>query len=106
MEQRIHSHMQMRLVSLRDAETKKFTKSKLDLVDALIDEMWGQSAFDISQNLYGKAWQGKALKESIPYEEILLSDDPLSLADIHRTYELAEKHDRERDASHTDDVPT
>ena len=90
------NHAQARVVPLRDADTSAFTKEQLQLVDDLIDEFWGQSASDISEESHGKAWQARELKDLIPYEAVFLSDAPISADDVSRTHELAEERGWER----------
>ena len=95
-EQRRHLHMQMRLVPLREADTTLFTDTQLAVVNEQIYELWGQTASEISNDSHGKAWESRAMQESIPYEAIFLSDLPISPSDVRRTHELADEHKWER----------
>ena len=90
-ERKYYSHVQLRVVPLRDADTSLFTTEQLELVDGLIDEHWGQSAAEVSEESHGKAWRVRKINDLIPYESVFLSDAPTTRADIERTHELAER---------------
>ena len=95
-ERRYYSKVQLRVIPLRKANRDLFTDRQLDVVDELIDEFWGQLAIKVSEDSHGKAWEGREMGQSIPYQAIFLSDDPNFPSDVRRTHELAEQHGWER----------
>lgn len=88
-----HGHLQLRIVPLREADLNRFTPEALATVDMLIDEMWGQPAFEISEDSHGMAWQGREQGDLIPYEAVFLSNRPMTPNDVRRTHELAKQYD-------------
>ena len=70
-----------------------FTPSQIAWVDKLIELLWDESAEEVSEASHGIAWRVYDIqKEPIPYEASLLSDEPITMSDIERTGELAEKY--------------
>jgi hypothetical protein len=83
---------QIRTVALREAELSQFSGAEIALIDNVIDRYWDDDADSIikrSHDLIG--WRATKLKETIPLNSILVSDAPLSPAEIERGRELAEQ---------------
>ena len=86
----VFNRVQERIVPLREAQYDCFTASQIALVDRLIDVLWAKSAKEVSEESHGKAWGVVKYGQSIPYEAIFLSDEPIDDADVMRTHALAE----------------
>ena len=82
-------YRQDRLVPLREPNLDVFTSAQIALVDKVIDDLWQKTAADVSRLSHGKAWEVAGYGNSIPYEAIFLSDDPVDPSDVARTKELA-----------------
>ena len=83
------THVQQRVIPLREADLEMFTGREIDLVNRVIRGLWEETAQTVSEWSHGKAWQIAPLGESIPYEAIFLSDEPPTASEIERTEELA-----------------
>lgn len=86
------THIQQRVIPLREAELEMFTGREIDLVNQVIRGLWEETAQTVSEWSHGKAWRVTPLGESIPYEAIFLSDEPPTPAEIERTQELAQQY--------------
>lgn len=90
---RIHfGRRQIRTISLRDADLSIFSGIDIAIVDHVIEQFWGKSAAEVSNISHGPWWKACHDRESIPYEYAYLSDAPITVADIERTRELADKY--------------
>ena len=90
------NHVQKRLIPLRQPDYKLFTAEQIALVDKVIADLWDETATGVSKWSHGKAWEIAEDGQSIPYEAIFLSDDPIHRFDVLRTHELADQFDWER----------
>lgn len=81
---------QERIVALRSADTSLFSKEELDLVDAVIAELWPLHWTELSADTHRlPGWLAMAPTHSvIPYETAFLSND-VTDGDIARGAELA-----------------
>ena len=91
-ERPIFNKTQKRLIPLREANLNLFTANQIALVDDVISWLWEETATSASKQSHGKAWEIARTKESMPYESICLSDEPITNFDVIRTSELAEKY--------------
>ena len=91
-ERPIFNKIQKRLIPLREANLNLFTANQIALVDDVISWLWEENAKSVSEQSHGKAWEVARNKESMPYESICLSDEPITNFDVIRTSELAEKY--------------
>jgi hypothetical protein len=85
--------VQHRYVNLREPRLKAFTPEQIALVDSIIEKFWGFNAdevSDFSHQMVG--WKIAQPGESIPYESVFISAEPLTDADIQRANELAKAH--------------
>jgi hypothetical protein len=85
--------IQHRSVNLREPRLNVFTPSHIALVDSIIETFWGFNAdevSDFSHQMVG--WKIADEGESIPYESVFISAEPLTEADIQRAKELARAH--------------
>ena len=91
-ERLIFNKIQKRLIPLREANLDLFTANQISLVNDVISWLWEETATSVSEQSHGKAWEIARNKESMPYESICLSDEPITDFDVIRTSELAEKY--------------
>lgn len=69
-----------RTTSLRDPDLSLFSSDELELVDSLIDQLWGKTAAEVSDLSHTQSvgWQIVDLYDDIPYETALVSMEPPS----------------------------
>lgn len=84
---------QHKVIALRNAELDMFTGTDIAIVDSVIEQTWGKTASQVSDESHGIAWRLVNDRQAIPYEAALLSDEPLSDQEIARSLELAALHD-------------
>jgi hypothetical protein len=83
-------YVQERPVNLRKPELKMFTGNEIAIVDrviAALENSTAKAASDLSHKMVG--WLAAKDGETIPYCSILISNEPLSEAEIRRGRELA-----------------
>jgi hypothetical protein len=88
--------VQKRTVSLRQPNLRIFTGEEIAMVDYIIEALSdcdAQTVSEISHTMVG--WQVAAEGETIPYEMVFLSNEPLSEAEIMRGLEIAAELRRE-----------
>jgi hypothetical protein len=66
-----------------------FSAAQIAIVDEVIERVGGLTASTVSNLSHGKAWEIADDGESIPYEAVFLSDEPVDAWDKARTIELA-----------------
>ena len=82
---------QHRTIALRDPDLSEFSGREIALVDEIIDhlrELDAEESSDFSHQMVG--WKLTEMDDPIPYGTILLSDEPLSSAEMRRAKELVE----------------
>jgi hypothetical protein len=82
-----------RPVNLRSADLSDFGAEEIAVVDKVIDVC--QLATGASVSRYTHRWHGwitAAEGETIPYETVFISDDPITPLEIQRGKELAAEH--------------
>jgi hypothetical protein len=85
----VSGRVQDRPVNLRSARLEVFTPNQISLVDAVIDALKDATAEDVSELTHRMVgWKIVDSGETIPYETIFVSDEPLTDADIRRAREL------------------
>lgn len=84
-----HGLDQHRVVALREPDLTIFDGQDIAIVDAVIQELWGKTAGEVSHISHGPWWKVCEDGESIPYEFAYLSNAPINASDIRRTKELA-----------------
>jgi hypothetical protein len=80
-------------VNLREPNLDVFTPEQIALVDSIIEKLRGFTAdevSDLSHQMVG--WKIAEPGESIPYESVYISAEPLTDADILRAGELLRAH--------------
>lgn len=85
-------NVQHRTVNMREPDLKVFTGEEIALVDDVIrilERMDAEQASDLSHRMVG--WKMTREGETIPYQTIFLSDEPLTEAEIKRGLELAKE---------------
>ena len=87
---------QKRLIALRLPDYGLFMSEQIAFVDETIASFWGKTAQTVSDLSHGKAWEIALDKQSIPYESVFLSDEPVTRLDVIRTQELADRYGWER----------
>jgi hypothetical protein len=69
-----------------------FTPEQIALVDAIIEALRDATAEEVSELSHRMVgWKIVDQNETIPYETIFVSDEPLTEADIERARELAKQ---------------
>ncbi|MGB3653418.1 MAG: Panacea domain-containing protein [Rivularia sp. (in: cyanobacteria)] len=86
---RVGEHDQHRTVALRAPAMSLFTEDEVQLIDEVIDDLWGQTGSQVSDASHDIRWRLLNLKDPMPYELAYLSDEQLTNRDIRRTDELA-----------------
>ncbi len=84
-------YVQKKIVPLRAANLDVFSAADIAVVDDVIRALWKKTAKGVSTLSHGKAWEVAGDGESIPYEAVFLSDDPINRYDVARTKELARR---------------
>jgi hypothetical protein len=82
-------HTQHRAVNLRAPDLGVFTAAQIALVDRVIEELWDLDAgavSELSHRMMG--WKLADLNETIPYETVFISGEPLTEVDVQRAREL------------------
>jgi uncharacterized phage-associated protein len=83
---------QERLVALRRAATKAFTKQELAIVNAVLNELADMHGMALSRDSHKEpGWQMAAINEPIPYETAFIARSA-DRTDIARARELAEQY--------------
>ena len=88
-----NGRVQQRSVNLREPRLDIFTPQQIALVDSIIEAFRGFTAdevSDFSHQMVG--WKIANTGESIPYETVFVSAEPLTDADIQRAQELAKAY--------------
>jgi hypothetical protein len=84
---------QIRTVNLRRPNLAVFKAQHIAVVDTVIDALSEADAVTVSELTHKMVgWKVARYKETIPYETIFLTDEPLSEADVERGREIAEEH--------------
>jgi len=84
--------IQKRPVNLRPPRLDIFTSEEIALVDRVIEglrDATAEEVSDLSHHMVG--WKAVDMNETIPYETIFVSDQPLTEADFNRAQELAKQ---------------
>ena len=80
---------QNRAVNLRAPNLSVFSAEQISLVDRIIEELWdldAEAVSDLSHRMMG--WRLADLNETIPYETVFISSEPLTETDVQRAREL------------------
>lgn len=73
---------QRRIVARRPPNSSLFAPQALEVVDAVIRELWGKSATDASLESHGRGWRiARKAGVAIPYEAAFLGEDETASAD-------------------------
>jgi len=83
------NYEQHRTIALREPILDFFTKDEIALVDEVIDELWDQTATEVSDASHDVRWRVLQHKDPLPYEFAFLSNEPVSDVENQRTRELA-----------------
>jgi Antitoxin SocA-like, Panacea domain len=74
-----HGKRQQRPLALRDLVLDEFTAAEIALVNEVIDDLWEQTAAEVSQVSHDFiGWQAARMGEIIPYETCLVDISPLT----------------------------
>ena len=85
--------VQHRTIALREPRTNLFSPEELELVDGIIQVLTGTDARAISELSHIEVgWKVAEMYETIPYPTVLLSDAPLSEAEIRSVQRFAQEH--------------
>jgi hypothetical protein len=81
---------QERVISLRKPDLEGFHLQHLDIVDQVIQALWGRTNTEVSLISHANiGWKLALPKETIPYESIFLSNRPLTEAELEYGRQLA-----------------
>jgi hypothetical protein len=83
---------QERTVALREPILEHFTADEIHIVDTVIDDLWNQSATEVSDASHDVRWKVLSNEVSMPYEFAYLSNDRITERDIRRTRELSDRY--------------
>jgi hypothetical protein len=84
---------QVRTVNLRRPNLAVFKPEHIAVVDAVIEALSAADAETVSEMTHKLVgWKAARYRETIPYETIFLTDEPLSEGDVERGREIAEEH--------------
>lgn len=79
---RVFSHIQQRLVPLREADQAVFSDDEIRIVYDVVERLKRHGAASISELSHAfVGWRSARWDETIPYETVLLSSRPLSEAE-------------------------
>jgi hypothetical protein len=85
--------VQHRTVNLRKPNLDVFAADEIALVDSIIEKLRGYTADEVSELSHQMVgWKIADPGESIPYETVFVSAEPLTEADILRARELLAEH--------------
>jgi hypothetical protein len=73
---------QHRVIALRSAVMEHFTADEVAIVDEVIEELWSQTATEVSDASHDIRWKTLIHKSDMPYEFAFLSDEPPTEDDI------------------------
>jgi len=80
---------QQRAVNLRVPDLSVFTAAQISVVDRVIEELWNLDAEEVSELSHRMmGWKLADMNETIPYETVFISADPLTETDVERAREL------------------
>ena len=82
---------QDRTIALRAPVLELFTADEIALVDAVIEQLWDQTATQVSDASHDVRWKVLQDRDFLPYEFAYLESGAVSKAELQRTEELAEK---------------
>jgi hypothetical protein len=89
----VSGRVQHRSVNLREPRIEIFTPGQIALVDSIIERFLGFTADEVSEFSHQMVgWKIADPGESIPYETVFISAEPLTEADIQRAKELLKAH--------------
>lgn len=88
-EQEFFGKVQHRVIPLRQPDLSLFKPEDIALVDRVIETLSGQNAKRVSDISHGRAWKAAEEGESIPYQAVFISDDPLDESDVERAVQMA-----------------
>lgn len=81
--------IQQRVVNLRGPDLNVFEPAQVALVDQVIEELRdldAEEVSDLSHRMMG--WKLAGMNETIPYETVFISAEPLTESDVERAREL------------------
>jgi hypothetical protein len=88
----VSGRTQDRPVNLRSARLEVFTPDQIALVDSVIEALRDATAEEVSELSHRMVgWKVVDAGDTIPYETIFVSDEPLTDADIRRARELEQQ---------------
>ena len=88
---RVYEHERQRVLPLKDADVEYFTAREISIVDSWIRFFWNKAAKEVSRYSHGKAWKLANEGDSIPYEAVFISNEPVTDEDAERAKSLASK---------------
>jgi len=89
----VGGRVQKRTVNLRQPRLEIFRPEQVALIDSIIEKFWGFNADEVSEFSHQMVgWKIAAPGESIPYESVFISAEPLTDADVLRAKDLAKTH--------------
>ncbi|MEM8822682.1 MAG: Panacea domain-containing protein [Pseudomonadota bacterium] len=83
--------IQKRPIALRKPALSLFTGDELAIVDEVIEDLWEETAQQVSDASHDVRWRAVNMRDAIPYEFVHLSNDQVTTEDRNRTEELARR---------------
>lgn len=89
----VGSRVERRPVNLRAPFLDVFAAREISLVDSVIEFLGGRTGSAVSHLSHKMAgWKAARMEETIPYETVFMSEEPLTQTDIARGIEIASEH--------------
>jgi hypothetical protein len=87
-----YNYDQHRVIARQQPDLTIFTGRDIALIDRFVRDFWGKTAKEISELSHDMGWRVANLKEPIPYQASLLSDEGVTREDIDHAQKLNEKY--------------
>jgi len=89
---RVYEHERQRVLPLKAPDVEHFSAREISLVDSWIRFFWNKTAKEVSRYSHGKAWKLANEGDSIPYEAVFISNEPVTDEDAATAKNLASKY--------------
>jgi hypothetical protein len=87
----VYDHDRQRVLPLQEPNFNLFSGREVSIVEHWIRFFWKKSARWVSKYSHGKAWKISKLGDRIPYDAVFISNDPVTLYEVERVRELAQR---------------
>ena len=91
---RYFNFVQQRIVPLREPDTSVFHDREIDIIDEVIQDLWGMNGAQVSDLSHQEiGWKVTEEYDTIPFRTAWISAQPLTPEQIAKGKEVAERHD-------------